>query len=410
MDKNKKALFFIFVTVLIDVIGIGIIIPIVPDLIMQLTGKGTADAVIYGMWLTTAFAGMQFLFAPVLGEISDRFGRRPILLIALLGLSIDYMIHAWAPTIAWLFVGRFLAGIMGASFTVATAYIADISKPEEKAQNFGMIGAAFGLGFIIGPAIGGFFGEIDVRLPFYIAAALSFLNFVFGFFFVPESLPEENRRPMEPKKMIAGVSLVSLRKYKGVLLLIGAFFIANLAGQVLPTVWPYFGIERYDWSPKDIGISLMVVGLLVAIVQGFLIGKATKRFGQRKVVTFGFLFWTIGMFLFSLATEPWMLYVFLIPYALGGVAGPTVQGMISNQVSEKEQGNLQGAITGLVSLTAILGQLLFAPVFYFFIRPEGEIYFPGSSFALASLLLFIAFLMAMTAMKNIGLKEKELAN
>lgn len=409
MDKNKKALFFIFVTVLIDVIGIGIIIPIVPDLIMQLTGKGTADAVIYGMWLTTAFAGMQFLFAPVLGEISDRFGRRPILLIALLGLSIDYMIHAWAPTIAWLFVGRFLAGIMGASFTVATAYIADISKPEEKAQNFGMIGAAFGLGFIIGPAIGGFFGEIDVRLPFYIAAALSFLNFVFGFFFVPESLPEENRRPMEPKKMIAGVSLVSLRKYKGVLLLIGAFFIANLAGQVLPTVWPYFGIERYDWSPKDIGISLMVVGLLVAIVQGFLIGKATKRFGQRKVVTFGFLFWTIGMFLFSLATEPWMLYVFLIPYALGGVAGPTVQGMISNQVSEKEQGNLQGAITGLVSLTAILGQLLFAPVFYFFIRPEGEIYFPGSSFALASLLLFIAFLMAMTAMKNIGLKEKELA-
>ena len=410
MSTNKTALFFIFITILIDVIGIGIILPIVPDLIMELTGKGTADAVIYGMWLTTAFAGMQFLFAPVLGEISDRFGRRPILLIALLGLSIDYMIHAWAPTIAWLFVGRFLAGIMGASFTVASAYIADISKPEEKAQNFGMIGAAFGLGFIIGPAIGGFFGEIDVRLPFYIAAGLSFLNFLFGFFFVPESLPPENRRPMEPKKMIAGVSLISLRKYKGVLLLIGAFFIANLAGQVLPTVWSYYGIERYDWSPKDIGISLMVVGLCVAIVQGFLIGKATKRFGQRKVVTFGFLFWTFGMFLFSIATEPWMLYLFLIPYALGGVAGPTVQGVISNQVSEKEQGNLQGAITGLLSITAILGQLIFAPFFYFFIRPGGSIYFPGSSFALAAVFLFIAFLMAMTAMKNIEFQEKAVAS
>jgi len=375
MNTNKTTLFFIFITVLIDVIGIGIILPIVPDLIMKLTGKGTADAAIYGMWLTTAFAGMQFLFAPVLGEISDRFGRRPILLIALFGLSIDYMIHAWAPTITWLFVGRFLAGIMGASFTVATAYIADISKPEEKAQNFGMIGAAFGLGFIIGPAIGGFFGEIDVRLPFYIAAGLSFLNFLFGFFFVPESLPPENRRPMEAKKMIAGVSLLSLRKYKGVLLLIGAFFIANLAGQVLPTVWSYYGIERYDWSPKDIGISLMVVGLCVAIVQGFLIGKATKRFGQRKVVTVGFLFWTIGMFLFSIATEPWMLYIFLIPYALGGVAGPTVQGMISNEVSEKEQGNLQGAIASLLSVTAILGQLIFAPFFTSLLDQEVQFIF-----------------------------------
>ncbi len=401
MESNKKALFFIFITVLVDVIGIGIIIPIVPDLIMLLTGKGTADAVIYGMWLMTAFAGMQFLFAPILGEISDRYGRRPILLIALFGLSIDYLIHAWAPTITWLFVGRFLAGIMGASFTVATAYIADISKPEEKAQNFGMIGAAFGLGFIIGPAIGGIFGEFDIRLPFYIAAGLSFLNFLFGLFFVPESLTPENRRPMDPKKMIAGVSLFSLRKYKGVLLLIAAFFLSNLAGQALPTVWAYYGIERYDWSPRDIGFSLMVVGVLVAIVQGFLIGRATKKFGQKKVVTYGFLFLTIGMLLFAFATEPWMLYVFLIPYALGGVAGPTVQGVISNQVSEKEQGNLQGAITGLVSLTAILGQLTFAPVFYFFIRPEGGLYFPGSSFALAAGLLLIAFACALIAMKNI---------
>jgi DHA1 family tetracycline resistance protein-like MFS transporter len=327
--------------------------------------------------------------------------------MALLGLSIDYLIHAWAPTITWLFIGRFLAGITGASFTVASAYIADISSKQEKAKNFGLIGAAFGLGFIIGPAIGGFFGEMDIRLPFYIAAALTFANFLFGWFFVPESLTVENRRPINFLKMIPGISLVSLRNYKGVLLLISAFFLANLAGQALPSTWAYYGIERYDWSPSDIGISLMVVGLFVAIVQGFLVGIVVKKFGRRTVVISGFLLWTVGMFLFSLATEPWMLYAFLIPYALGGVAGPTVQGIISNQVSEKEQGNLQGAITGLVSVTAILGQLTFSSVFYYFIRPGSEIYFPGAPYALASILLLVALVLASFAMKGISTSDEE---
>ena len=370
---------------------------------MQLTGEGNHMAVIYGMWLTTAFAGMQFFFSPVMGGISDRSGRKPILLLSLLGLSFDYLVHAWAPTLIWLFVGRFLAGITGASVTVATAYIADISTLEDKAKNFGLIGAAFGLGFIIGPGIGGYFGEIDIRLPFYIAAGLTFANFLFGWFVVPESLSQENRRPINVLKMIPGVSLVALRNYKGVLLLIAAFFLANLAGQALPSVWSYFCIEGFDWNPKQIGVSLVVVGLLVAFVQGFLVGRAVEWFGKRKVVTFGFLLWTLGMFLFSQATEPWMLYAFLIPYALGGVAGPTVQGIISNQVSEKEQGNLQGSITGLVSVTAILGQLIFAPVFYFFIRPETTFYFPGASFALAAVLLLIAFLLAKVAMGRIAL-------
>lgn len=407
MKSNKTALLFIFVTILVDVIGIGIILPIIPDLIMELTGEGTAMAVIYGMWLTTAFAGMQFLFSPVLGEISDKYGRRPILLLALLGLSIDYLIHAWAPTITWLFLGRFLAGITGASFTVASAYIADVSTKENKAKNFGLIGAAFGLGFIIGPGVGGFFGEIDIRLPFYIAAGLTFANFLFGMFFVPESLTAENRRAINPMKMIPGVSLFALRNYKGVLLLIFAFFLANLAGQALPSTWSYYGIERYDWSPKEIGVSLMVVGLLVAIVQGALVGVLVKKFGKRFVVTVGFLLWTIGMFLFSIASKPWMLYAFLIPYALGGVAGPTVQGIISNQVSEKEQGNLQGSITGVVSITAILGQLIFSPVFYFFIRPEGSIYYPGAPYTLAASFLFIAFLMAFSAMKRMELEDEK---
>ncbi|MBC6997512.1 TCR/Tet family MFS transporter [Cytophaga sp. FL35] len=407
MKSKKTALLFIFITILVDVIGIGIIIPIIPDLIMELTGEGTAQAVIYGMWLTTAFAGMQFLFSPVLGEISDQYGRRPILLIALLGLSVDYLIHAWAPSIAWLFLGRFLAGITGASFTVASAYIADISTKEEKAKNFGLIGAAFGLGFIIGPGVGGFFGEIDIRLPFYIAAGLTFANFLFGWLFVPESLQKENRRPAQWLKMIPGVSLVSLKHYKGVLTLIFAFFLANLAGQALPATWSYYGIERYDWSPKEIGVSLMVVGLLVALVQGVLVGVLVKKFGRKRVIVVGFVLWTFGMFLFSLATEPWMLYAFLIPYALGGIAGPTVQGVISNQVSEKEQGNLQGAITGLLSVTSILGQLIFSPVFYYFIRPEGAVYFPGAPYTLAALFLFTALVFALLAMKGLSLEDAE---
>ena len=406
MKSNKTALLFIFITILVDVIGIGIILPIIPDLIMELTGEGNHMAIIYGMWLTTAFAGMQFLFSPVLGEISDKYGRRPILLIALLGLSIDYLIHAWAPSIVWLFLGRFLAGITGASFTVASAYIADVSTKENKAKNFGSIGAAFGLGFIIAPGIGGVFGVIDIRLPFYIAAGLTFANFLFGYFFVPESLTMENRRQINYAKMIPGVSLFALRNYKGILLLISAFFLANLAGQALPSTWSYYGIERYDWNPRQIGLSLMVVGLLVAVVQGFLVGKLVTKFGKRKVIIYGFLLWTVGMFLFSFAHEPWMLYAFLIPYALGGIAGPTVQGVISNQVSEKEQGILQGSITGLVSITAILGQFIFAPVFYYFIRPETSIYFPGAPYALAAVLLLIAFILATTAIKRMNVEQE----
>ena len=406
MKSNKTALLFIFITILVDVIGIGIILPIIPDLIMELTGEGNHMAIIYGMWLTTAFAGMQFLFSPVLGEISDKYGRRPILLIALLGLSIDYLIHAWAPSIVWLFLGRFLAGITGASFTVASAYIADVSTRENKAKNFGLIGAAFGIGFIIGPGIGGFFGEIDIRLPFYIAAGLTFANFLFGYFFVPESLTPENRRQINFSKMIPGVSLFALRNYKGILLLISAFFLANLAGQALPSTWSYYGIERYDWNPRQIGLSLMVVGSLVAVVQGFLVGKLVTKFGKRKVIIYGFLLWTVGMFLFSFAHEPWMLYAFLIPYTLGGIAGPTVQGVISNQVSEKEQGILQGSITGLVSITAILGQFIFAPVFYYFIRPETSIYFPGAPYALAAVLLLIAFILATTAIKRMNVEPE----
>lgn len=400
MSQKRKAIIFIFVTVMVDVIGFGIIIPVLPTLIEQLTGLAINEASAYGGMLLVAFAVMQFIFSPILGELSDKFGRRPVLLFSLFGLSIDYLVHAFAPTIWWLFVGRLLAGIGGASFTTATAYMADISTKEEKAKNFGLIGAAFGFGFIIGPAIGGIFGDIDVRLPFYIAAALSFANFLFGYFFVPESLPVENRREPDLKKMLPGMALKDLGTFKGIGFLLLALFFVNIASQAMPAIWSWFTIEMFDWSEAEVGYSLSFVGLVVAIVQGGLVGVVVKKFGQVKVILFGFVFWSTGMLLFAFAVKSWMLYAFMIPYALGGVAGPTLQGLLSNTVSETEQGKLQGAITSMISITTIIGPAIATGLFFVFTTDRVGIYFPGISFFAASILLICA-----TILVSIGLKR-----
>lgn len=401
MESNKKALIFIFITILVDIIGIAIIIPVIPSLLKSLTGQDVAESAGYGGLLIITFAIMQFLFSPILGELSDKYGRRPILLISLFGLSIDYLFHAYAPTLGWLFVGRILAGITGASHTVATAYIADISTKENKAKNFGLIGAAFGLGFIIGPAIGGIFGEIDVRLPFFVAAGISFVNFLFGLFFVPESLAPENRRNVIFKKMIPGVSLISIGKYAGLGGLIFAFFLANIAGQSLPATWSFFTLEQYNWNEAEIGYSLSAVGFLVAIVQGGLIGWSVNKFGNKKVIIGGFILWSIGMFLFSVAVKEWMLYAFLIPYALGGVAGPTLQGLLSNQVSNKEQGNLQGALTSMVSITTIIGPMLASSLFYYFAQKDFDYYFPGAPYVAASIILVLSTIIVGSSLRKI---------
>ncbi|MFT4566162.1 MAG: DHA1 family tetracycline resistance protein-like MFS transporter [Saprospiraceae bacterium] len=398
--KTISAKIFIFITVLVDVIGIGIIIPVMPTLIKDLTGRDLSEASAYGGGLLIAFASMQFLFAPVLGELSDKFGRRPVLLLSLFGLSIDYLIHAFAPTILWLFIGRFLAGIGGASFTVANAYMADISSPSEKAKNFGLLGAAFGFGFIIGPSIGGIFGAIDVRLPFFIAAGLTFLNFLFGYFLVPESLAPEKRREIDVRKMIPGVSLAKVGKYAGLGSLIFAFFLANIAGQTLPAIWSFFTMEVYAWNEAEVGYSLTFIGILVAIVQGGLIGIFVKKFGEHKTVIFGFSLWTIGMFLFALASESWMMYLFLIPYALGGVAGPTLQGILSNQVPENEQGNLQGALTSMLSLTTIIGPAIATGLFYAFTGNHAITYFPGAPYIAGGLLLLSATVMVILSLRK----------
>lgn len=411
MEKQSSktpAILFIFFTILIDMMGVGIIIPVIPELISSLTGESLSEAAFTGGLLYTSYAFAQFLFAPVMGEFSDRFGRKPILLIALLGLGLDYFIHAYSPTLGWLFFGRILAGIFGASHTVAFAYIADISTKENKAKNFGVIGAAFGLGFVIGPALGGLIGEEwGIKAPFFVAGGFSILNFLFGLFFVKESLTPENRRKMEFNKMLPFVSLAHLSKYKAVLGFIFAFGLVQLASQVMPSTWTYFTMERYDWDKFQVGISLMVVGLLVSAVQGGLTGVLVKKFGNKKVIIAGFLLWTIGMFGFTFAGSAFYVYSAMVPYVIGGIAGPTVQGLVSNRVSNNEQGNLQGVLSSLGSLSAFFAPVIYTSLFSYYSGDSAPIYFPGAPFLMGAIILIFATVIALYSLKSLLSKPSD---
>ena len=387
----NNALLFIFITVLVDVIGLGIIIPIVPKLIENLTGLGINEASKYGGWLLFSFAIMQFIFSPILGGLSDRFGRRPILLLSLFGLGLDYIFHAFAPSIAWLFVGRIIAGIMGASFSTATAYIADISSPEKRAQNFGLIGAAFGLGFIIGPVIGGISSKWGTNVPFLIAAGLTLLNVIYGYFVLPESLSKDNRRAFEWKRANPISSLKNLRKYPVVSGLVISLVLTFIASHAVQSNWSFYTMYKFNWIAEIVGYSLAVVGVLVAFVQGFLIRKIIPRLGQVKSIYLGMSFSALGLLLFGLASESWMMFAFLIPYCLGGIAGPSIQGVISSQVPANEQGELQGALTSLMSLCGVFGPLLMTNLFAFATAKNSTFHVPGAPFFLASCLTLVSF-------------------
>jgi DHA1 family tetracycline resistance protein-like MFS transporter len=399
---KKAAISFIFITLLIDVTGLGIIIPVLPKLIEELTGGSISDASAIGGWLTATYAALQFLFTPILGGLSDRYGRRPVLLISLFGFALDYLFLSYAPTISWLFVGRAIAGISGASFTTASAYIADISNDKNRAQNFGMIGAAFGLGFIIGPVIGGLLGSMGSRVPFMFAAGLSFLNWMYGYFVLPESLPADQRRKFDWKTTIPGRSLLKIRNYPAIGGLAISFFLISLASHAVQTNWSFFTIEKFGWSEKMIGISLGVVGLLVALVQGLLIRYTSPLLGNKKSIFFGLLFYSLGLFLFAFANQGWMMFVFLIPYCLGGIAGPALQSIISSSVHNNEQGELQGSLTSLISLTSILGPPLMTGLFAYFTRPSAPVHFSGVSFLLGGILMLLSAFCAYLALKTKG--------
>lgn len=398
--KQSSALVFIFITLLIDVIGLGIIIPVLPKLIESVSGGTLSDAAVIGGWMMLAFSVMQFLFSPILGNLSDQFGRRPILLISLFGFAIDYILMALAPTIGWLFVGRIIAGIMGASFTTATAYIADISTPEKRAQNFGLVGAAFGLGFIIGPVIGGLLGHYGPRVPFYAAAILTALNWLYGFFVLPESLSLENRRKFQWKRANPIGSLNHLFKYPVITGLIASLVLIYVASHATQSTWSFFTMEKFHWDEKQVGYSLGVVGILVAFVQGFLIRVLNPRLGNEKSVYLGILLYAIGFFLFAIAFDGWMMYLFLIPYCLGGIAGPALQGIMSTQVPNNEQGELQGALTSLMSVTSIIGPPLMTGIFAYYTKPGGPMYFPGAPFLLGGILTLLSGFLAFRSLRQ----------
>jgi len=400
--SKRPAIGFIFATVLIDVTGLGIIIPIMPDLIQHLNGGTNSEASSLGGYLYAVYAVMQFVFAPIIGGLSDQYGRRPVLLASLFGFGVDYVFLAFAPSFGWLFIGRSIAGVFGASFSTANAYIGDISTSENRAQNFGLMGAAFGLGFILGPFLGSFLGKFDLRLPFIASASLSLLNWLYGFFILPESLRPENKRRFSWKRANPIGTFKSLFRYpviKGLFVSLAFIYVASHAVQFN---WSYYTKEKFGWSIEERGYSLAVVGIVFAVVMGGLIRVIIPKLGQYRSVYVGLGLYALGFLLYAFATQGWMMYVFTIVYCLGGIAGPALQGIMSGIVAPTEQGELQGGFTSMMSATSIVGPLLMSSIFSFFTKSHDDLYFPGAAMLLgAALTVCSAVLARMTLKKNL---------
>ena len=390
--QSKLTLAFILMTILLDMIGYGIVLPVLPDLINELTGGSVAEAAVIGGFMVFFYSLMQFVFGPVLGNLSDQFGRRPILLISLVGLTIDYAIMGFAPAVVFLFIGHTIAGISGAAVATATAYIADITPKEKRAQRFGLIGAAFGLGFIIGPVVGGLLGEIGPRWPFYVAAILAAANFVFGLIVLPESLPRDRRRKFDIRRANPFGALMSLSKNPVVPWLLLTLGLFTLAGQSFPTVWNFFTIEVLRFSSSQIGYALGAFGIGFAMSQALLIGPVTKRVGESVTVLLGMVAAAIAMTGTAFVHTAIGLYGFLLVGSLAGLAGPAINALMSRQVPDNAQGELQGAINATNSLTAIIGPLLWTQLFKFFTADPSDSsgYFPGAPFLGAGLLVAVA--------------------
>lgn len=400
MIPRKPALGFIFVTLALDILGIGLIIPILPRLVEHFEGGNVAAASNTVGLLAALYALMQFLFAPLIGSLSDRFGRRPVILASLLGSGLDYFVLAFAPSLAWFFVGRAISGVTGANFAAATAYIADVSPPEKRAANFGLIGAAFGLGFILGPALGGLLGDVGLRVPFLVAGGLTLLNWLYGLLILPESLAPENRRAFSWTRSNPVGSLLDLRRYPMVFGLAGTYFLIHLAHQVLPATWVLYTSYRYHWTVGQTGASLAVVGLMAAIVQGGLTRIIVQRIGEEKATICGLAVAAFAYAGYGLATEGWMIYAILVFGSLAGVTGPAVQGLISRNVGANEQGAVQGSLTSLMSITGIIGPPIATRLFSRFIRDSAPVHVPGAAFFFSSALVVGAMLLALRSFRR----------
>ena len=401
MANNRNAgVFFILVTILFDCIGFGIIIPIMPDLIRELTGSSLSDASKYSGILLTVYSLMMFVCSPTLGSLSDKVGRRPILLISLFGLALDYIFLSFAHTLTLLFIGRIIAGICGASITTASAYIADVSTSEKRAQNFGLIGAAFGFGFMIGPVLGGEFAKFGTRVPFMVAGGLSLINWLYGYFILPESLKPENRRKFDWKRANPIGAFKQIKSYPALIGLFASLLILYIAAQSTQVTWAFYTKEKFNWNNSLVGNSLGFVGLMVAIVQGGLIRIIIPKFGHKKSILLGFSLYVLGFILFAFASNGWMMFAFMVPYALAGITGPAMQGIISTRVKPDEQGELQGIMTGFMSLASIIGPLLMSYLFAHFTSKQSSIYFPGAPFMMGAVLTCVSIVICYQNLKK----------
>lgn len=396
--RSRLTLACILTTILLDMIGVGIIVPVLPELLEELTGGSVAQAAVIGGYLVFAYAFMQFVFSPVLGNLSDRFGRRPVLLLSLLGLTFDYVMMSIAPFVWYLFIGRIIAGIAGAALATATAYMADITPPHKRTHRFGLIGAAFGLGFIIGPVIGGELGELGPRVPFYAAAALAFTNFLFGLFVLPESLPRASRRKFDIRRANPLGAVLALKKYPSVLWLLGVLFFFQLSAQALPTVFSYFTVEMFNFSSSLIGRTLGAFGLGFAFSQAVLAGPFSKGIGEPAVGIVGLLAAAAAFAGIAFSADVYQLYLFIAVGCVSGLAPPAINGVLSRQVPDNTQGELQGAVNAASSLATIIGPLAATQIFsYYTSAPDSGHYFPGAPFiacAVAVVLALILFAMA----------------
>lgn len=397
---RKAAIGFVFITLFLDILGIGLIIPILPRLVEEFQGGDVAAAAHTVGWLAALYSLMQFLFAPVLGSLSDRYGRRPVILASLFGSGLDYLLLAFAPNLAWFFIGRIISGITGANITAASAYIADVSPPEKRAANFGMIGAAFGLGFIAGPALGGILGDVGLRVPFMVAAALTLVNWLYGVFVLPESLSPDRRGAFSWARANPVGSLLALRRFPLVLGLAGTFFLLNVAQYGLHSTWVLYTGYRYQWTPRQVGWSLAVVGIMAAIVQGGLTRRIIPRLGETKSLTFGLLISALGMVGYGLATEGWMIYAILVAASFGGIAGPAAQGLVSRSTPDNQQGAVQGALASLGSVAGVVAPPVATGLFGWFIGPSAPVSLPGAPFFFGASLMILAMLMAKRSLRR----------
>ena len=388
---NKRLpLFFILCTVAIDAIGIGIIVPVMPDLLIEVGGGTLGEAAVWGGILATAFAVMQFLCGPTVGNLSDRFGRRPVLLLALLLMSLDYLLMGVANAMWILFVGRIIGGITASTPATAAAFISDISKPSEKAQNFGLIGAAFGVGFILGPLFGAVFAEFGTRAPFFAAAAISFANMLLGYFVLPETVTDKIRRKFEWKRANPLGALIQMGKLPGLKNLLVVLLFLQIAGSVYPAVWSFYGVEAFGWEPRMIGVSLAAYGIAIAFVQGWLIRRVLRYLTEWQTVVLGLFFEILGFLGFGFANETWMAFTMIFISALSGIALPALQSIAARTAFDNQQGELQGVWSSVTSLGFIISPILMTQTFYYFTGPDAPVHLPGSPFLVAMLLAMLA--------------------